>query len=295
MSQEQGPDHRKDERAALSLGAIVEGASRVLGVLGAATLALSAFYDFSYLKALGLGFSEVQTTLSDHARSALVWIPALLVGVAFYALWELTTRRIEGFRSEEELAQGTRNPERTRRFRQGPHKAMTILICIIIVTQFLFVRSDSSWYVIFGLGWGLAASGAVRHERVRPLLTTGSALAIVLIPFAAASIGYQGYLSAERALTSPTPRWRITLATELGKPAETVDATLIRRFSSTAVLVTTQGEVWVVPEGSVQIATRVQGPPSRSLVCMVTGYLCNEASVPAKKVDNLQPAQAPTR
>lgn len=55
-------------------------------VLSVSTLALSVFYDFSYLGALNLDFGEVQTSISDHVRSAIVWLPWGVILIGFLAL-----------------------------------------------------------------------------------------------------------------------------------------------------------------------------------------------------------------
>ncbi len=281
-----------EERATLSLGTLAQGTSSALAVLGAVTLGLSVLYDYSYLKALGLNFAEVQTSIADHVRSALVWLPTMLGALAFVVLWELLTRRIEGFRSEDEIIGSSQNPTLLRKIRRGPDKALVVLACIFMLQQLLYSTSDSSWYVIFSLGWVLVATGAATHDRIRPRLTLGTALMFVLLPFAAGGIGYVGFTQAERAMKSPAEVWQVRLTNEQGGVDESVGVTLLRRFSTTAVLVTTEGEVRVVPDASIRGAVRVRLAPTRSIVCSVTGFFCGEGLGPAKTQVEPKPAQA---
>lgn len=281
-----------EERAALSLGTLAQGASSALAVLGAATLGLSVLYDYSYLKALGLNFAEVQTTIADHVRSALVWLPTMLAALAFVVLWELFTRRVEGFKSEEEIIGSSKNPTLLRKIRRGPDKALVVFACIFMLQQLLFSTSDSSWYLIFALGWVLVATGAVAHDRMRPRFTLGTALIFVLLPFAAGGIGYLGFTHAERAMKSPAKVWQVTFANEEGGIGESAGVALLRRFSTTAVLVTTEGEVRVVPDASIMGAVRVRQAPTRSIVCTATGFFCSEAAGPAKRQVEPKPTQA---
>jgi len=63
---------------------------------GTLSLVASVIYDWGYLLALGTGFAVVPTSLVDHARSALLWLPPSGLGLAIGLVMELATRRIEG-------------------------------------------------------------------------------------------------------------------------------------------------------------------------------------------------------
>jgi hypothetical protein len=73
-----------------------EQAAKFASLIGGALLLLSVFYDFSFLTALHLHFSEVPTTISDHIRSAIVWVPQVGGMVLLFFLYELLMRRVEG-------------------------------------------------------------------------------------------------------------------------------------------------------------------------------------------------------
>ncbi len=59
---------------------IFRKASQAIPLLTASLLVLSIIYDYFYIKSLGLNFYEIPTTISDHARSSIVWIG----GAVFY-------------------------------------------------------------------------------------------------------------------------------------------------------------------------------------------------------------------
>lgn len=61
---------------------LVELFSKGLVLLGPVCIGFSIFYDWGYLYGLGLSFREVPTTITDHVRSAIFWLP---YGVLFSA------------------------------------------------------------------------------------------------------------------------------------------------------------------------------------------------------------------
>lgn len=183
-----------------SFESAIERTGKILGILSAVTLSLSVFYDFSFLSALGLDFIEVQTTLSDHLRSAVVWIPPVLVAIAFVMLVELVTRRIEGFKSEEEIVSASKNPEKLRRFRNRPAQFGRVVFTALIIKHALFSTSSSSYYLVFGIGWWLTSMAMITHKSMRGRFSRVTAFTFVLFPTVVCAVGYLGYTKAEKAV-----------------------------------------------------------------------------------------------
>lgn len=69
----------KKQSPARNLPAIISG----LWVL---TLVLSIVYDYAFFRLLGTNFSELPTTLPDHLRSSLIWIPLAMDAVGILAV-----------------------------------------------------------------------------------------------------------------------------------------------------------------------------------------------------------------
>jgi len=76
--------------AATDSKTLVELIPRCLALLGPVCIGFSVVYDLGYLYGLGLNFREVPTSISDHLRSAIIWLPytimylVLLVACGFY-------------------------------------------------------------------------------------------------------------------------------------------------------------------------------------------------------------------
>lgn len=58
---------------------LLNAAPTLLAVIAVLPLMLSVIYDWAFLTTLGMPFSDVPSTISDHARSALNYLPFILV------------------------------------------------------------------------------------------------------------------------------------------------------------------------------------------------------------------------
>lgn len=63
----------------------------------------SYFYDWGLLKALGISYSDAPTSLTDHMRTGLVWLPYAIIFVAILAACVLLEIRINKDKSEKEM------------------------------------------------------------------------------------------------------------------------------------------------------------------------------------------------
>lgn len=124
--------------------------SRV-GVVSAAvtgaSLIASAFYDWGFFFAIGSSFAEVPTTISDHLRSWLDWLPAAAI-VIFILLFKLVVESRDSKRSitEEKLSALISGQEQVTE-----EKLSTLISEISDLTQ-ARKRRERVFYVMGGVG-----------------------------------------------------------------------------------------------------------------------------------------------
>lgn len=82
---------------------MVSHVGSLISAVIAATFVASVLYDWGFLSALGLGFEDLPTTLSDHTRSALLWLPAMSASVFVCYTMELFTQRMDNGRMAHEM------------------------------------------------------------------------------------------------------------------------------------------------------------------------------------------------
>src|SRR3989304_6241901 len=121
------------ESSPVSIGALVEGAAAIVAV----GFVVSVIYDWGFVYALGLDFAHLPTTTADHFRSGLLWFPPLLVAVLAYAAIEFQFQRVERGLTEKEIVESSSNPERMRKFREGPWKLVVWAAPVYVVSYFL--------------------------------------------------------------------------------------------------------------------------------------------------------------
>lgn len=240
--------------------ASLDGVSKLVALLGTAFMLLSVFYDFSFLTALGLRFSDVPTTISDHVRSAIVWAPTIVVfgglGVVL-GIWES-----EGQKSET-------SGQRKNWFERNQGRLLILVAVAAVAMHF----GGAAWYYfafiplwLEVLGPSLARKWTVSASPVKNWLALG------VVPALFGAIGGYGYIDGDLLLRADTPRWEVTLKSEKGP--ETNRYLGIRRFSSVAVLVDTNRKVSVVQSDLIQQVGSLGDNTYESLACRWLGQGC---------------------
>ena len=142
----------------------------LISVFATFILSLSVVYDYAFLSILGMSFSEMPTTLSDHLRSSLAWIPETIFAIFVVAIFEMFYRRIEQGKTEEKIIQSSPIPKFMAWFRASPKYPILVLALSLPLT-ILWLNPDLSiqlWHGRFSLIiiWFLLHSFLVGHERI---------------------------------------------------------------------------------------------------------------------------------
>lgn len=225
---------------------LLDNVTKSLGVVTALLLLLSTAFDFSYLYSLGLAFEDVPTNLSDHVRSALVWAPKAVVYALIFALYEMGMRRLEGGQSEDELIRRSPNPRFSRWFRKSPSYLFGIGFVIFLISDLFLTNSSRGLYLGALVAWGTLASWVVLHERLGAAFSQTGRRLFLILPLLGIWVGFLGYGQGRAVLEQKSPNWAVVLKTEKGNEFHQLLG--LRRFSTSAVLVSVDGKVSVVPD-----------------------------------------------
>lgn len=180
----------------------MKNASIFLSMISAGVLTLSVAHDFGYLLRFGISFAEAPTTLSDHIRGSLVWIPTVMLGFLGGVVIELINQRVECGMTEEEIIAKSRNPQRMMRIRESP-KYMFIGIAILVPVAHFFVAPMPvfSWAMSLIVGWYVLHEWIFGHTRMREKTSRAFLLLALFGPLAIMSVAYYGYSSADSLIT----------------------------------------------------------------------------------------------
>ncbi len=144
---------------------VVALAATASTVAASAALVGSVLHDWVYFGRLGLRFSEVPTSLVDHARTALLWLPPLGIGMALFSVYELLTRRIEGGKTEDEIVAQSPNPKWAARFRRSGDVGPLVMAAVVIFGGYLLF-GGSPFQSELGLGVAVGVRAFSRPRSV---------------------------------------------------------------------------------------------------------------------------------
>ena len=242
---------------------MLENLSKNLTFVTAAILALSVTYDFFLLHALSLTFAEVPTTIADHVRSAIIWLPvvgicALVGGIVGLAQKPLPTSSGSTARRKLEYVDIL-----------FLCTALPLLVGIALrSTATALVLTVASFSAIL---WFRLQIG---HANIEAKLGAGTARLLMLALVAVFMVAGKGYSDGTSAILAH----QSTLSAHLRIHGvdSIAEVTLVRRFNSVALLVEPNGRVRVVPADALIVVTPLASTPTL-LRCRVVPSLCKPA------------------
>ncbi|MCK4841338.1 MAG: hypothetical protein KAT04_05590 [Methylococcales bacterium] len=141
--------------------------SSFIGIIVSVSFVTSIIYDWGFYSAIGLKFDIIPTSLSDHFRSALIWVPTVITGGFFILFNEILTRRIEKGFTEEEIIEGSNNPDKTRKNRERPFKIIPYIALVGVFLWILFgdyFRSNLGLFLF--ILWIVFSTWCLSHPRI---------------------------------------------------------------------------------------------------------------------------------
>lgn len=264
----------EDMAPAVTGSSHLEDLTKWMGAAAALLLVLSTAFDFNYLYALGLAFEDVPTTLADHVRSALVWAPKAAVYLLALGLWEMGMSLVEDGQTEEELIRRSRFPRLIRYFRTSMKFLAATVLLFALVVDMLLNNSNRGLYLFAIIGWGSLAFWVVQHQRLGEIFNSTGKRLFVALPILSIWVGSLGYGEGHTMLERKSPTWIVNLKTESGTASHELLG--LRRFTTSAVLVSMDRKVLVVPDDLIITATFVQPSTAHlSRICAWFEYGCN--------------------
>lgn len=191
---------------------LLDSLTKVIGLVAGVALTGSLVYDWGYFHAIGLSFSDIPTTISDHMRSALNWIPNAIFYSFIIVVLELFLKAVERGMTEEELIRTSSHPKFIAWFRKSPTTFIEIIAVIIFVSYILLGSSFSS-----GLGlsliifWGMFIFWVNRHTQIFEKRSSELWFVIKWLPPVLIFIAFMGYSAGAVSWSPDVKPIRFTL------------------------------------------------------------------------------------
>jgi hypothetical protein len=237
---------------------IAEQAGKITAVVAALLLTMSVCYDYSFLTALDLSFNEIPSSTAEHVRSALLWIPSLILVFVGMGILEIRSR-LKNSDDEAQIGDG-RLTMRNVMFATRKDRIVVMSLAFFVATS-AFLSMDASWaFYAFMYSWCLIAVFIATHERLRPLFNRPGRLLFFCLPLLLAIVGNFGYSSGTRLLQGG-PKWDLTI--RIGTVTSKQTLVGIRRFSTFAVTVDEKRNISIIPNDAILSASLItkQQPP----------------------------------
>lgn len=241
---------------------VVELLSKGLALLGTVCLGFSVVYDWGYLSGLGLNFREVPTSLTDHLRSAIIWLPQ---GIFFVAL-----ATIGGFfiaRHDNALPMDKSSHEKKEKL----ENFLALVSATICVGSWILLGDRFLAMGAFGVGqffmvlMFVVTKGASRKRRT-VFLVTG------MLFFAACGLFGLGNISASSTLQT---KEMDSLLIKKGESVETIRGIVLRRFDQCVIFMNEKRILSVLkPEDLVQVTTRIESRSNKGALCKYLDRSC---------------------
>jgi hypothetical protein len=141
---------------------------KFVGLVGGLSLTCSLIYDWGFFHAANLNFQEIPSSISDHLRSSLNWLPTATIAISIFLILELFLQRVELGMTEEEIIQRSKNPERTRKFRESPKYIIIAMAIIILIGYIMFgelYANDLSFPLV--IVWLIFSVWVNNHPRIK--------------------------------------------------------------------------------------------------------------------------------
>ncbi len=173
--------------------------SKTVGLIsmsGALVLSASVVYDYAYFFVFDMSFAEIPTTLSDHLRTSLNWLPRMVLILLVLFVIEMFVRRVEQGKTEEELIQSSSNPQVMARFRNHPKFLMSLAMFFAIsyfLSSSLPVQVLEAPAIII---WILLHNFLYGHERIMKRSSKDIYMLSRWVPLILIVMFIQGYAAA---------------------------------------------------------------------------------------------------
>ena len=248
------------------------------GVIGSLSVIVSFVYDWGFFAALGISFAEAPTTISDHIRSWLVWLPAAVAAGIFTLVLELLNRRVERGMTEDEIV--AFSPSWVRRFRASPYYLVAATGPLIVVLWILFGETYFD-LLILGLPvcWFIFSGWVFGHPTVRERHTRLFRLFVHWAPAVVIWVFLLGLNSAERDESPPlSSRTAYTIHSDDGSRSRNVE--ILRSFEKWLLVREEDNAIAWIPIDDVGRMQLIHTPRRfPGLACMFSKRWCLQESV----------------
>lgn len=137
-----------------------------IALIGVVALGNSLCWEWGFWDALDVSFGEIPISFTDMVEN-LAWVPVFMVPIIGAAILVALTRRIEEFKSEDEIIKEARFPRFVKFHREAPYTVIFIMLLIVVGLQAYFIGTVQPLLFFFFvlILWGYFVPWVFGHSR----------------------------------------------------------------------------------------------------------------------------------
>lgn len=249
-----------------------------LSMIASLSVLVSFTYDWGFFYTLGIDFSEAPTSISDHVRSWLVWLPLVAAGALFVLSQELlidrfVNRKVMGSTIVETSPQLGHSPKK----RQIWTRFFNISFGPVLLALWLLFGDAlyMTLWISFPVTWVLFSSWIFRHPTMLRRYSPSFTLSVTLVPAFFIFMFFLGGLNAYTRFSMPSASHTIVLrsATDSIQPEE---IRLLRSFQDWLLVRDVNNKIaWIGLDDTVRVRRLEDNDQFRGFACAMSTKWCS--------------------
>lgn len=265
-----------------SIQSALEVGTKLLALIATLCVALSVLFDCGYLAALELTFSEVPTSLSDHTRSAILWLP--LVGSVFplAVVVNLFLDQVDAKDAREVKSRGEDISTYMKNEAKRARWSLAIFTVVCFLLWLAFGYRARSYLVLGAITlWVLVVVRATPHDYLGIRLSLLFRLGLVVLPIILFGLYVAGYNSGREGI-APNQQFGI-ISVRNPEDQRQLKANVVRVFEKSAIVIDENHKVLLLkPDDIVQVEKAKSISINRGLLCDYGHISCPADNVQAR-------------
>lgn len=236
-----------------SIQSSLEVVAKLLAVIATLCVALSVVFDWGYLAALELTFSEVPTSLSDHTRSAVLWLPLVVSVFPLAVVVSLFSGQADAQDVREAKSRGEDISSYIKKEAKNARWILAIFAVVVFLLWLAFGYRARSFLSIGAIAfWVLVVVRATPHDYLGIRLSMFFRFCLVVLPIIPFSLYVAGYSSGRESI-SPDQQFG-TIYVRSSENQYQLKANVVRLFDKSAIIVDENHKVLLLkPDDIVRI------------------------------------------
>lgn len=213
----------------------LENLVKLTPILTSVILAVSLTFDSAYLWAMGLTLFDIPSSIAEHIRSALLWLPIFL-GILIFGGIE------HAFSINKDKITSSKKPDKYTMYKLYGSVAFTIIVLLIAsindkTFQYAFIMFSLIWTVVI-----IKFISAHENNQQQPSLFIRI---LYGLPVVLAIFGYIGYFIGNKTFNHENPQWEYTIKNETKEVEIKVHGQ--RRFTDFTIAIIPDKKIIIIP------------------------------------------------